>query len=252
MTESGKSLSSSKKYYSVLEKISKINDVKQNEKHQFRFNIKIWKRKCWNLLEMGKFEYNMADFENHRQFSLRCLSKGIIPTSVKLKTSIKTLKAKYIIRKAEISLLNERIRSINNSIAMFKIVIDTCRNQLESIIDEATMEECHIYIERRREQRHQKTKERHPSKFYRLCQGQIDGHSKPRHGNHGIHTCINANNTSTDTCATHYNETTMSPNQESQITSNNNNINNNHSQGCWVRNFSKTPLTKAKQSLPSH
>ena len=35
MTESGKSLSNSKKYCSVLEKISKINDVKQNEKHPF-------------------------------------------------------------------------------------------------------------------------------------------------------------------------------------------------------------------------
>ena len=73
--------------------------------------------------------------------------------------------------------------------------------------------------------------------------------SNPRHGNHGIHTCINANNTSTDTCITH--DPTMSPNQESQIASNNNN-NNIHSQGCWVRNFSKTPLTEAKQSLLSH
>ena len=35
MTESGESLSNSKKYCSVLEKISKINDVKQNEKHPF-------------------------------------------------------------------------------------------------------------------------------------------------------------------------------------------------------------------------
>ena len=37
MTESGESLSNSKKYCSVLEKISKINDVKQNEKHPFIF-----------------------------------------------------------------------------------------------------------------------------------------------------------------------------------------------------------------------
>ena len=183
-----------------------------------------------------KFEYKMVDFQNHRQFSLRCLTKGIIPTSVKLKTNIKTPKAKYIIRKAEISLLNERIRSINNSIVMFKIVIDTCINQLESRVDEATMDECHSYIERRREQRHQETKERQLSKFYRLCQCQRDGCSNLWHGNHGsIHTCINANNTSTDTC-THHNESTMSPNQEPQITSNNNN--NNHNQGCWVRNFS--------------
>ena len=157
MTESGKSLSNSKNYCSVFEKISKINDVKQNEKHPFTFNIRIWKGKCWILSEMGKFEYKMADFENHRRFSLRCLSKGLIPTSVKLKTNIKTPKAKYIIKKTEISLLNERIRSINNSIAMFRTIIDTCKNQLENIIDEATMEECLSYIERRREQRHQKT-----------------------------------------------------------------------------------------------
>ena len=54
MTESGKSLSNSKNYCSVFEKISKINDVKQNEKHPFTFNIRIWKGKCWILSEMGK------------------------------------------------------------------------------------------------------------------------------------------------------------------------------------------------------
>ena len=35
MTESGKSLSNSKKYCSLLEKILGIYDVKQNEKHPF-------------------------------------------------------------------------------------------------------------------------------------------------------------------------------------------------------------------------
>ena len=54
MTESGESLSNSKNYCSVFEKISKINDVKQNEKHPFTFNIRIWKGKCWILSEMGK------------------------------------------------------------------------------------------------------------------------------------------------------------------------------------------------------
>ena len=39
MTESGKSLSNSKNYCSVFEKISKINDVKQNEKHPFINNM---------------------------------------------------------------------------------------------------------------------------------------------------------------------------------------------------------------------
>ena len=124
---------------------------------------------------------------------------------------------------------------------MFKTVRDTCINQLESIVDEATMEECHRYIERRREQRHQKTKERHLSKFYRLCHDQRDGCSNPRHGRHGnFHTCIDADTTQSDTCTNNNYDASSTPNFElrSQKTSNNNSNNN---QGCWVRNFSKTP-----------
>ena len=41
----------------------------------------------------------------------------------------------------------------------------------------------------------------------------------------------------------------MTPNQESQNASNSN-INNNNN--CWVRNFSKNPLTEAENSLLSH
>ena len=98
-----------------------------------------------------KFEYKMVDFQNCRCFCLRCLSKGIIPTSVRLKTNIKTPKGKYIIKKAELSLLNERIRSINNSIAMFRTIRDTCINQLESMLDKKPREECCMYKENRRE-----------------------------------------------------------------------------------------------------
>ena len=44
MTESGESLSNSKKYCSVLEKILGIYDVKQNEKHPLIFNnlLYVW------------------------------------------------------------------------------------------------------------------------------------------------------------------------------------------------------------------
>ena len=163
------------------------------------------------------------------------------------KMFIKTPKAKYIIKKTEIALLNERIRSINNSIAMFRTIIDTCKNQLENVLDETAMEECLSYIERRREQRHQKTKERHLSKFFTLCQSQRTGRSNLQHGNHGIRTCTNnADNTLTDTCITHYNNT-ITTNQDLQNDSNINNI-----QDCWVRNFSKTPLTEAERSLLNH
>ena len=48
----------------------------------------------------------MADFKNHRRFLLRCISKGIIPVSVKLKSNVKTPKGNYIVKKAERALLN--------------------------------------------------------------------------------------------------------------------------------------------------
>ena len=198
----------------------------------------------------------MADFLNHRCFSLRCLSKGIIPTSVRLKSNIKTPKGKYIIRRAELALLNERIRAINNSIAMFKIVIDTCMNQLESILDRRTMEDCHTYIEYRREGRHQTALKRHLSKFQRLCHVNTGGHPNIQHGEHdnncrsNTHTCMNT--------ALEFNRDTglgasnITQDLNNMSTSNNMNTSNISNNCNWVRNHSKIPLTDAQQCLLSH
>ena len=43
----------------------------------------------------------MVDFKNHRRFLLRCLSKGITPVSVKLKSNVRTPSGNYIVKKAE-------------------------------------------------------------------------------------------------------------------------------------------------------
>ena len=75
-------------------------------------------------------EYKMVAFQNHRIFSLRCLKEDIVPVSVKLKSNIRTPKVRAITKKAEKSLLNERIRSINNTITMIKFERDTCMNSL--------------------------------------------------------------------------------------------------------------------------
>ena len=104
-----------------------------------------------------KFENKMADFSNHRRFSLRCLSEDLIPVSVRLKSNVKTPKGRQIIKKAERALLNERIRSINNSIAMFTIQRDTCMNQLKDNLDKETMEKCERFVKEKREIRHLRT-----------------------------------------------------------------------------------------------
>ena len=58
---------------------------------------------------------------------------------------------------------------------MFRRIRETCKNQLESMVDKEMMEECNMYIENRREVRHLKILDRHLSKFQRLCYGYTGG-----------------------------------------------------------------------------
>ena len=48
---------------------------------------------------------------------------------------------------------------------MFKLLRDTCINQLENILDQEFMEECGEFIEIRRERRHLSTLDQHLSTF---------------------------------------------------------------------------------------
>ena len=61
------------------------------------------------LCQWERIEGKMANFKNHRQFSLRCLSNDVIPVSIRLKSNIKTPRDQEIIRRTEKALLNERI-----------------------------------------------------------------------------------------------------------------------------------------------
>ena len=140
-----------------------------------------------------KLEYKMADFSNHRRFTLRCLSKDLIPVSVRLKSNIKTPKGKQIIRKAERALLNEWVRSINSSLTMFKDQIDTCMNRLKTNLDEESMEECESFIKIRREARHFKTLEKQMSKYQRLCHKYTGGCQNVQYGRQHDQDCSKTN-----------------------------------------------------------
>ena len=115
-----------------------------------------------------KTEKKMADFQNHRRFTIKCLKNNIIPVSIKLKTSIFTRKANEIIRRAERQLLNERVRTINNMIEINMFRRETYFHQLEEVLDQVTMQECKTLMERVRESRHNKVLERQKRKFEAL------------------------------------------------------------------------------------
>ena len=121
-------------------------------------NVKLFRQ--WE-----KLECKMANFQNHRRFSLRCLKQEVILVSIRMKTNVKTPRGLYIVKRAEKTLLNERIRSVNNMINMLKTQIDTCIEQLESRLEERVMEDCKIFINNKRETRHNNTMVRQILKF---------------------------------------------------------------------------------------
>ena len=65
------------------------------------------------LRKWEQLEKKIADYKNHRRFTLRCLSQKINPNSLKLKSNIKTPRGKRILYRAEKQLADECIRSIN-------------------------------------------------------------------------------------------------------------------------------------------
>ena len=170
--------------------------------------------------KMGKLEKKMADFRNHRCFTIKHLKNSIIPVSVRLKTNIKTTKGLDALRGAEKQLLNECIRSINHQLELFMLNRDTCMTKLQELLDKKTMQECEDLMKRVIESRHKLVLERQKSKYEALQQQKI-GHCSSK----GYCTERNATNSCTD----EVNPTV------------NNNSNGNIKK--WVINLSDTPLT---------
>ena len=160
----------------------------------------------------------MADFQNHRRFSLRCLKRDVIPVSIRLKTNIKTIRGLEIIRKTERKLLNECIRSINNSLELYMYERGSIIQQLEERLGQSNLlEECQDFINRVIECRHQRVMTRQKRKFELLCQCKTGGCSNKEDHVDGAQT-----------------SDTNSPYSK------------------WVINLSDTPLTEAQTRLLSH
>ena len=100
--------------------------------------MKLWK---WE-----KIEENMADFQNHRRFLLRCLKYDTIPVSVRLKSTNKKPRGYQIVERAERQLLNEHVRSINNTLELYTYQEEACVHQLREVLGKTIMDECQKLI----------------------------------------------------------------------------------------------------------
>ena len=135
--------------------------------------------------------------------------------SIRLKTNIKTVRGLEIIRKTERKLLNERVRSINNSLELYTYEKDSIVQQLGEKLEQSNiLEECKDFIKRVIECRHHRVMAQQKRKFELLCQCKTGGCSnKEDHVNH-------AQTSDTDS-----------------------------SSSKWVKNLSDTPLTEAQTRL---
>ena len=106
-----------------------------------------------------------SDYKNHRIFTLRCLHKDLVPVSIKLKSTLKTVKARQIIWKAEKDLLQARVNAINNILDNVTKQTEECRTQLASIISAQRLRECQGFIDKVSEIRFTKVRQRQLNKF---------------------------------------------------------------------------------------
>ena len=178
----------------------------------------------------------MAAFQNHRIFTIRCLKEDLIPVSIKLRSNIKTPRAKIIIKKTERALLNERIRNINNTITMATHKRDTCITTLLEVFPKEIMEDCKRLIFLRREAYYIKVKRRQISKLERLCHKNRGGCPNKHDGGQGGHD----ENTRPNNYYTDLEEKEKENTHDSEL------------KEKWVVNLSSQPLSQAEKSLLTH
>ena len=127
----GISLSLNTKIDSVLEKNQHYNMSDRMRSIHKHLSTEYGGESVKIFCQMEKYEREMEDFTNHRRFTLRCLSKGLVPVSTCLQKNIKTPKGLQIVKRAERALMNERVRSINNTLNMVRDLRNTCIDQLK-------------------------------------------------------------------------------------------------------------------------
>ena len=190
----------------------------------------------------------LANFKNHRRFTLRCISQKITPVSLKLKRNITTKRGREIIDKAEKQLLEERVRQINNTIDICSHLTYTCIKELKGKIPPELFEECQVFIDKVREWRHKTVLDRHLVKFERLCQKTKGGRSKQHPGGHSNLSSTKALNKDREVRIL----PAVTSNRTTTTTTTTRDTAEDASEKKWVINLSSSPLTQAQASLLAH
>ena len=111
------------------------------------------------------FLAKFCPYKNHRIFSLRCIHNDLVPSSIKLKSTLKSTRANQILRKAEKDLLQARVKSINYILDQTSKQLEGCRSKLATIVSTQKLRECQDFIDKVGETRFNKVKLRQLNKL---------------------------------------------------------------------------------------
>ena len=95
-----------------------------------------------------RFQLRDCYYRNCRIFTLKCISNESVPVSLRLTTTIKTERARKIIRKAEKDLLQVRVKSINSILGDNAKQRELSRSKLVSLVSTSTIEKCQQFIDK--------------------------------------------------------------------------------------------------------
>ena len=127
-----------------------------------------------------RLQYRQCDYKNHRIFTLRSLHNELVPVSIKLRLSLRTERARKILRLAEKQLLQARLKSINSLLDNNAKQIELARSQIASILPNPRYNKSQEFIEKGKELRFKKVRDRQVRKFNILLnKGNITWQSSP-------------------------------------------------------------------------
>ena len=115
-----------------------------------------------------KMERKISTFRNHLYFTLHCKHHGVFPPSLTLKSSMTGPNADRILRRAQLSLMNERISEIKKQLQHFRNIKSTQDEFLFMRLPADLYAEVGQWMARTRDKWFYDIRKRHQNKFARL------------------------------------------------------------------------------------
>ena len=115
--------------------------IKENHGREALGELQQWERK----------EYRQCNYSNHRVFTLWCISKGLVPVSVRLNSNQKdsSIGARNIIRRVERQLLQQRVKDINRLLQDNREDIVFSKSRLFSLVTNPNIQQqCTEFIDK--------------------------------------------------------------------------------------------------------